>query len=88
MKTSPEPPVLDCIAFKREAQSRIYDQIRALGVREEIEFFRRIVSEGSLADWWNVLVGETAGRPPGEPQAPGAPEVARNLRLGPAEGGT
>lgn len=44
----------DCIEFKRQAQARIYDQIKDLSPQQEIEYFRRAAEEGPLGDSWKV----------------------------------
>lgn len=42
----------DCIAFKRKAQARIFEQIKDMSPREEIDYFNRSVLEGPFGDWW------------------------------------
>ena len=44
----------DCVAFKRRAQARIYDQIKDLSPQQEIEYFRRAAEEGPLRDSWKA----------------------------------
>ena len=39
----------DCIAMKRDAQARIYDQIRGMSVEEQIDYFRTAVRSSRLA---------------------------------------
>ena len=45
----------DCVAFKREAQQRIYEEIKELSAEEQIEYFRRKAEEGPLGDWWRKV---------------------------------
>jgi len=65
MKTNDAKKGFDCVAFKRQAQSRIYEQIKGLSPEEEIEYFRRAADEGPLGNWWKKLrrspTGESAG---------------------------
>lgn len=66
MKTSPMKD-FDCIRMKREAQERIYKEIKDLTPEQEITYFRNAVASGSLAKWW----GEVKSRkdvPSAEPQ--------------------
>jgi len=45
----------DCVEFKRQAQVRVYGAIKDLSPEQEIEYFRRVVGQGPLADWWQSL---------------------------------
>jgi hypothetical protein len=40
----------DCIAFKRAAQEKIYEQIRGMTPAEEIAWFRRKVESGPFGE--------------------------------------
>jgi hypothetical protein len=40
----------DCVEFKRQAQARIYEEIKDLTSSEEIEYFRRMAENGPFAD--------------------------------------
>lgn len=44
----------DCVEFKRQAQARIYDQIKDLSPHQEIDYFRRAAEEGPLGDSWKA----------------------------------
>lgn len=48
----------DCIAMKRDAQARIYDQIKGMSVEEQIDYFQKAVRSSRFRDWW-----KQAGRP-------------------------
>ncbi len=55
MTTTLKSKEFDCIAFKREVQSRIYDETKNLTPEEQIQYFRRIAEEGSLCNWWRKV---------------------------------
>ena len=46
----------DCIALKREAQARIYDQIKDMKPEQEIRYFNERAGKGPLAEWWASVV--------------------------------
>ena len=62
MKTTQTQEPFDCIAFKRRAQSEIYEAIRHLSRAEQIEYFRRRAEEGPLGDWWKGVKRAKAER--------------------------
>jgi hypothetical protein len=43
---------IDCIAMKRKAQERIYQQTRGLSGAEQIAYFEKRAEEGKLGGWW------------------------------------
>lgn len=45
-------PTIDCIAVKRDAQSKIYEEIKNMTSMQEIEYFRRAIASSRLKDWW------------------------------------
>ena len=45
----------DCIAFKREAQERIYNETRGLSADEEVAYYHKAVQSGTFADLWRRL---------------------------------
>jgi hypothetical protein len=45
----------DCIAFKRQAQMEIYEEIKGLSREEEIAYFRRQAATGPLGNFWKAL---------------------------------
>ena len=58
-KTSNEGE-FDCMAFKREVQSKIYEEIKDLSADEELAYFRRRVEAGPFAKLWRSI--RSAGR--------------------------
>ncbi len=46
----------DCIAFKRAAQEKIYEQIHGMTPVEEIAWFRRKVESGPYGELWRRIV--------------------------------
>ena len=46
----------DCIVSKREAQARIYRDIRNMTAQEQIAYFDRKVRTGPLAGFWMRLM--------------------------------
>jgi hypothetical protein len=42
----------DCIAFKRAAQLKIYEEIKGLSREEEMAYFRNKAETGPFKDWW------------------------------------
>lgn len=45
----------DCIAYKRNAQLKIYEEIRDLTPDEEVVYFKQSIVSSSLLDWWDSL---------------------------------
>lgn len=43
----------DCIAMKREAQTRIYEEIKNMTPQQQIEYFRNAVHTSQFSEWWN-----------------------------------
>lgn len=50
----------DCIEFKRQAQAKIYQEIKGLSPEEEMEYFRCQVAAGPFGKLWKNL--ETRSR--------------------------
>lgn len=50
--TTKSRKAFDCVRMKREAQARIYEEIKDLTPEEEIAYFRRAAETGPLGDWW------------------------------------
>jgi hypothetical protein len=48
----------DCIAFKRTAQEKIYEQIKGMTPAEEIAWFREKVSNGPYGELWKRIAGK------------------------------
>jgi len=40
------------VAFKRRAQSKVYEDTRQMTVAEQVEYFRRRAQTGALGSWW------------------------------------
>ena len=55
----------DSVAFKRRAQSKVYEDTREMTVAEQVEYFRRRAWSGTLGSWWKRVspmgVGSIAG---------------------------
>jgi hypothetical protein len=51
----------DCVAFKRRAQSKVYEDTRELTVAEQVEYFRRRAQSGALGPWWKRVSPSGAG---------------------------
>ena len=63
MKTTDVKKEFDCVEFKRQAQSRIYERIKGLSPQEEIEYFRQAADEGPLGQWWKSIKARPVPRP-------------------------
>ena len=52
----------DCLAFKRQAQAEIYEDIKNLDHQQEREYLRNRAGQGSLGTWWKRIArkGEEA----------------------------
>lgn len=50
----------DCIAFKRTAQLRIYEEIKDLSREEEVAYFRNKAETGPFKEWWLRRKGHEA----------------------------
>lgn len=56
MKTrTPTSKSFDCIAFKRQAQSEIYEQIKDMTAEQEIAYFRKAAQTGPFGRLWRKL---------------------------------
>ena len=45
----------DCIEFKRNAQLKIYEDIRGMTHEQELVYFVKKAENGPLADWWRRI---------------------------------
>jgi len=54
MKTTRVKKNFDCVEFKREAQTRIYERIKDLSPEEEISYFRKAAEGAVLGEAWNA----------------------------------
>lgn len=50
----------DCIEFKRNAQTEIYNEIKHLSKTEEITHFHSKAASGPLGEWWSKLASHAA----------------------------
>jgi len=50
----------DCIAFKRAAQEKIYEQIKGMSPTEEIAWFRQKLENGPYSELWRRIAGKNA----------------------------
>jgi hypothetical protein len=47
----------DVLAFKRQAQERIYEEIKGMNAAEEVGYFQRTAEAGELGAWWRRVKG-------------------------------
>ena len=52
MMNQPNKKEFDCIAIKREAQSRIYEETKDMTPQQQIEYFRNAVLKSRFREWW------------------------------------
>ena len=52
----------DCVQFKRKAQAEIYEEIKGLTPRQQIEYFDRKAGQGPMGKWWRQVRSVTAAR--------------------------
>jgi len=45
----------DCIQMKRDAQTKIYQNIKQMTPEEEIAYFRQSVGQSKLSKWWKSV---------------------------------
>jgi len=55
----------DCVEFKRQAQRRIYRDIKGMTPEQEIAYFEKHAEEGKLGDWWTQIKAAGHTSPPG-----------------------
>jgi hypothetical protein len=61
MTTKRKNKTFDCISYKHEVQSKIYEETRNMTPEEQIEYFRRRAEEGSLGSWWRKVQEQRSG---------------------------
>jgi|GEM_PF-2296383 len=49
----------DCIAIKRRAQERIFEETAGMTHSEYVAWLRSTIASGPLADWWSTLPGRS-----------------------------
>ena len=47
----------DCIAFKRQAQKKVFGETKNLTLRDQVAYFRKRANSGPLGKWWKRLPG-------------------------------
>ena len=52
MKKQATDKPFDCVAFKRRAQSKVYEDTRQMTVAEQVDYFRNRAQAGALGSWW------------------------------------
>ncbi|GEM_PF-705411 len=45
----------DCVEFKRQAQSKIYEETKGMSTHEQIAYFHKRAASGSIGRWWKTL---------------------------------
>lgn len=45
----------DCIAFKRQAQGKVYEETKNLTLKDQVAYFRKKANSGPLGKWWKRL---------------------------------
>jgi hypothetical protein len=45
----------DCIQYKRQVQSEIYEQVRGMSREQEIAYFQQQADSGALGPWWKRI---------------------------------
>jgi hypothetical protein len=58
--TSQMKKEFDCIEMKRDAQARIFEEIKGMSPQEQIEYFRHAIQSSRFGEWW-----ERTGKPSG-----------------------
>lgn len=51
MRTKKTEKNFDCIKFKRQVQTKIYEEIKNMTVKEQIAYFQEQVELGPLGTW-------------------------------------
>jgi pyridoxine/pyridoxamine 5'-phosphate oxidase len=52
MQTPKSEKPFDCVAFKRRAQTKIYEETHAMIAEEQVAYFRKRALRGALGAWW------------------------------------
>ena len=53
----------DCIAFKEQAQSEVYEEIKDLTPEQQVDYFNKHARNGPLGQWWRKLRPASPTRP-------------------------
>jgi hypothetical protein len=60
MTWTPSEP--DCVTYKHDVQSRIYEEIQDLSPAEEVAYFEQAAEAGPLSEWWRAAKRAHAAR--------------------------
>lgn len=60
MKKQATDKPFNCVAFKRKAQSKVYEDTRRMTVAEQVAYFHRRASSGALGSWWKRVSSSSA----------------------------
>lgn len=52
MKTKSVKKTFDCIKFKHKIQGEIYQEIKKMDGKEQIEYFKHSAESGYFRHWW------------------------------------
>jgi hypothetical protein len=55
MTPTPIEKEFDCMAYKREAQLKIYEKIKDMTTAEQATYFQQAVESGPFAELWKSL---------------------------------
>lgn len=55
MSRKPVKKSFDCLAFKRQVQGEIYEDIKNMTNEEQREYFRKRAESGPLGKWWKKV---------------------------------
>ncbi len=58
MTTTKKSKAFDCLAFKDQVQSEIYEETKDMSHEEEIAYFREAVQKGPFAELWRKLAAQ------------------------------
>jgi len=53
--TTPKKKEFDCIQIKRDAQAKIYQNIKQMTPEKEIAYFRQSIEQSRFSDWWKSV---------------------------------
>ena len=61
--TAKKTKTFDCVAFKHQAQARVYEATRELPADERRQQLRSMVETGPLADFWKSVTQQARTAP-------------------------
>jgi hypothetical protein len=59
MTTSRAHDGFDAIAFKRDVQAKVSEEIKGFTAEQEIVYFREAAESGPLGAWWRSIKAKT-----------------------------